>query len=249
MIPKKIHYCWFGNGPKSKLMEKCIASWSKYFPDYEIIEWNESNFDINQNDYCREAYENKKWAFVSDYARLKIIYDEGGIYFDTDVEVLKNFSHLITEYGYLCFDNNSNGEFGKKVATGLGFAAPAKNKVIEAMLSDYNNIHFVDEKGNMDLTPCPIRNTERLLEFGLIPNGSAQMIEDIKIYPFEYFCGYDTANMHPYITENTYTVHHYAGTWREKADIFTRFKYKIIIPLIQKIVGIERYDEMKKKKR
>ena len=122
MIPKKIHYCWFGKGPKSKLFEKCLASWKKYFPDFEIIEWNEENFDVSSNKYVKEAYENKKWAFVSDYARLKIIYEEGGIYFDTDVEVLKRIPDEILETGYFAKESDNY------IATGLGFAANKKSQ-------------------------------------------------------------------------------------------------------------------------
>ncbi|MDO4466480.1 MAG: glycosyltransferase [Bacillota bacterium] len=243
MIPKKIHYCWFGYGEKSKLMEKCIASWRKYFPDYEIIEWNESNFDIDQNDYCKEAYESKKWAFVSDYARLKIVYDEGGIYFDTDVEVLKNFSDLITDYGYLCFENTTNDVDKKEVNTGLGFAAEAGSTVIKKILDDYENIHFIND-GEMDLIPCPVRNTKALQEIGLIQDGKCQILNDIKVYPFEYFCGYDIANSHPVITDNTYTVHHYAGTWKDEGSLIVKIKYKIIVPILQKILGYDRYDQL-----
>lgn len=242
MFPKKIHYCWFGNGQKSQLMEDCIDSWKKHFPDYEIIEWNEQNFDVFQNDYCREAYENKKWAFVSDYARLKIIYEEGGIYFDTDVEVIKNFSSLIEEYGYLCFESPYDGELNKNVATGLGFAAIEGSKVIKEMLLDYDDIHFVNN-GEMDLTPCPIRNTKALIRLGLVPDGNVQLINDIKIYSSEYFCGYDLINWHPSISTNTYTVHHYAATWK-KDDLKVRLKIKTI-HLLQKVLGYRLYDSLK----
>lgn len=99
MIPKIIHYCWFGGKPLPDEVKYYISTWQKYCPDYEIKEWNESNFDVNQNQYCREAYETKKWAFVSDYARLKILYEYGGIYMDTDVEVCKPLDHLAS-YGF-----------------------------------------------------------------------------------------------------------------------------------------------------
>ena len=239
-IPKVIHYCWFGGGPKSELMLKCLQSWKQYFPTYEIIEWNESNYDVNQNAYCKEAYENKKWAFVSDYARLDIIYKYGGIYFDTDVEVQKNFEDKLINYGYLGFENCSNV---KDVATGLGFAAKAGDPVVRAMLTEYDDIHFIND-GILDLTPCPKRNTAALVKLGLIPDGTMQIIGNIKIYPFEYFCGIDIANSHPYITENTCTVHHYSATWREKAGFFQRIKYNIIVPILQKLLGYERYDQL-----
>ena len=132
MIEKKIHYCWFGGNPLPELALKCIESWKKCCPDYEIIEWNGSNFDVTQNQYCREAYEAKKWAFVSDYARLKIIYDHGGIYLDTDVELLKPLTPFIQDgYGFIGFQNE------EQVNTGLGFAAPQANCCVKQMLDAY----------------------------------------------------------------------------------------------------------------
>ena len=118
MIPKIIHYCWFGYGPKPKLAEKCIRSWKKYCPDYQIIEWNENNFDISACPlYVRQAYEARKWAFVTDYVRLKVIYENGGIYMDTDVELKKNLDNLLPYNAYFGFENYW------VIATGLGFGA------------------------------------------------------------------------------------------------------------------------------
>lgn len=245
-IPKVIHYCWFGKNEKSPLLLKCMKTWKEKFPNYQIKEWNEDNFDITQNIYIKEAYENKKWAFVSDYARLSIIYQYGGIYFDTDVEVIKNFEHLLINGGYLGFENTSNQKDGKTVATGLGFAAPPHDETIYAMLKDYENIHFI-VNGKMDLRPCTVRNTESLIEIGLKPDGSMQRIGDITIYPYDYFCGYDLANSHPKITENTYTIHHYSALWKGSPSLKTRIKYGILIPVIQKIIGYKRYDYVKNK--
>ena len=245
-IPEIIHYCWFGRNEKSQLFLKCLESWKRYFPDYQIIEWNEDNFDVNIIDYTKEAYEKGKWAFVSDYARLYIIYHYGGIYFDTDVEVIKSFSHLLQENGYLGFENTTNDLKSKTINTGLGFAAASNDVVIKALMDEYNGIHFVDENGTMDLTPCPIRNTRALSRLGLKTNGSIQKVGNIVIYPFEYFCGVDIANSHMYITENTYTVHHYSATWKEKPTFWMMVKYNVLIPSVQKIIGIDNYDELKK---
>lgn len=244
-IPKTIHYCWFGGNPKSELILKCMESWKKFFPDYEIIEWNDNNYDFSKNQYCKEAYENKKWAFVSDFARLDIIYHYGGIYFDTDVEVLRNFDALLEENGYCCFENSTNKYNEKTVATGLGFAAPPYNKVVETMMQEYEDIHFVND-GEMDLTPCDVRNTKALIKLGLKTNGSFQNIEGINIYPFDYFCGYDITNGHEKITENTYTIHHYAATWQDDtSNLFLKIKRKLIAPIIRKMLGNDLYDRIK----
>lgn len=244
-IPKKIHYCWFGRNEKSQLLLECMKSWKKFFPDYEIIEWNEDNFDVNINTYTREAYREKKWAFVSDYARLYIVYHYGGIYFDTDVEVVRDFSKLLIRYGYLGFENTSNDPNGKTVNTGLGFAAAPHDEVIKALMDDYENISFIGKNGEMDLTPCPERNTNVLKRLGLKTDGSIQRLGNLVIYPFDYFCGIDIANSHRYVTENTNTIHHYDASWKEKESLWNTVKYVYIIPLIQKKIGVKQYDKLK----
>ncbi|MBQ4259132.1 MAG: glycosyl transferase [Lachnospiraceae bacterium] len=244
MIPKIIHYCWFGKGDKPPMVQKSIASWRKYFPDYEIIEWNEDNFDVNQTDYMREAYSNKKWAFVSDFARLVVVYQQGGIYFDTDVEVVKNFEPLLERGGYLCFENASEDAMGKEVATGLGFAAPPQNEVILKLIQEYEGVHFLKD-GEMDLTPCPARNTSALVKLGLITDGSMQKIQDMIIYPFEYFCGYDMTNTCIVRTKNTYTIHHYTASWKEKMSCTDWLKYKVVIKLLQFVLGYKGYKKVK----
>ena len=153
-IPKVIHYCWFGKGEMPKIAKKCIKSWEKYCPDYEIICHNEDNFDLSQNRYMREAYEEIKWAFVSDFARLKIIYDNGGIYLDTDVELIKPIDDLLENKGFMGFDEKGID------ATGLGNGAEKGNEIIGEFLKDYYDIPFVLPDGSYDLTPCPDRNTE-----------------------------------------------------------------------------------------
>ena len=153
-IPKTIHYCWFGKRKKSKLIKKCINSWKKYCPDYKIVEWNEENFDVNRFDYTKESYEEKKWAFVTDYVRLYVIYNEGGVYLDTDVELIKKLDNLLD------FDSFFALEEEDYIATGLGFGAVKGNKYVKKMLDDYNDVHFKNENGIYDLTPCPVRNTK-----------------------------------------------------------------------------------------
>ncbi len=207
-IPKTIHYCWFGKGKKNKIFKKCIKSWRKYLPDYKIIEWNETNFDVNKNQYCREAYSLKKYAFVSDYARLKILYENGGIYFDTDVEVLKKIPNDILKNGYFAKERDS------QIATGLGFCVPKNNKAIKCMLDDYNDIHFINN-GIPDMTACPVRNSKSLEKMGFNIKTDNEIYK-IKLYSKEFFCGFDLDTQHYIIDENTYTVHHYNSSWLPK---------------------------------
>jgi mannosyltransferase OCH1-like enzyme len=160
MIPKKIHYCWFGRGEKPPLAEKCIASWKKHCPDYEIIEWNEDNFDLAMNGYTRMCLAEKKYAFLSDYARLVILEKEGGIYFDTDVEVVRSFDRFLKYPAFLGFEDDDH------VNTGIGFGAEAGSHVVRAMLTDYDQFLY----GNSEVTVCPILNTQALVKCGLVLN-------------------------------------------------------------------------------
>ena len=155
MIPKVIHYCWFGGKELPKLAQKCIKSWEKNCPDYEIKRWDESNFDINLCPlYVRQAYENKKWAFVTDYVRLKIIYDNGGIYLDTDVEVRKSLDKFLEYNAFFGFEN------GKNVNTGSGFGAEKHSSIVERIMEQYKDISFIMAYCSYDLTACPTLNTE-----------------------------------------------------------------------------------------
>lgn len=228
MIPKMIHYCWFGENPLPEEYKRYIETWKKFCPDYEIKEWNESNFDVYQNSYCKEAYEAGKWAFVSDYARLKIIYDYGGIYLDTDVEVLKPLTPLISQgIGFVGFQNN------EQVNTGLGFAAAPYNKCVRAMLDLYNDRHFVMATGKYDFTPCPIVNTIGLKKCGLKTEKKSakyiQHLEGISVFPSFYFNPMNPDTLKICINENTYMVHHYAASWYDERKKI-RKKLKRILP-------------------
>jgi len=215
MIPKTIHYCWFGRNPKPELVQRCISSWRKYCPDYEIIEWNEENFDISQNQYAKEAYDAKKWAFVTDYARLWIIYMQGGIYLDTDVEVIKSLDDLLEKEAFFGFEDE------KCIATGLGFGAVKGNKVVECMLKDYDNIHFLSEEGTYDKTPCPIRNTKAIANY--LPskfNGDKILqIDGATIFPTEYFCPLSADGKTMKKTKNTRSIHWYSATWLSEDEM------------------------------
>lgn len=213
MIPKKIHYCWFGRNPKPKLAEKCIASWKKYCPDYEIIEWNEDSFDVNMNTYTRSAYEQKKYAFLTDYARLLIIYEHGGVYFDTDVELIKPIDNLLENKAFFGFENNDH------VNTGLGFGAVKGNRIVKLMEEEYDDLH---DKEN-HFVGCPILNTNALKKKGLVLNGEEQDLDGSVIYPAEYFNPYDDPTGRLNITDNTYSIHWFAKSWMSKKAIIRSF--------------------------
>ena len=229
-IPKVIHYCWFGRGKMPGLAEKCIASWKKYCPDYEIVCINEDNFDISENRYAREAYEAGKWAFVSDYARLRVLYDEGGIYFDTDVELIKPLDDIIAERGYMGFADNGI------VSTGLGFACEKGNELIGALLADYDGIPFILPDGTCDLTPCPNRNIATMVKLGLDISIKDQIFMGIHFYPEEYFCPINYYTGKKRITKNTYSIHHYCASWTSKTAKRTTF--------VKRLVGVKMYDKL-----
>ena len=205
-IPKKIHYCWFGKGQKPDIVNKCIQSWRKILSNYEIIEWNEENFDINSNEYVKQAYESRKFAFVSDYVRLYALYNYGGIYLDTDVEVFKPFDDLL--------DNESIWGFEQEnyIATSTIGAAKG-NKIIGEFLSLYKNRQFIKEDGSYDdLTNVAIV-TKMLEEKGLEMNGEYQKIDGATFYPQTYFSPYDYINCRKFIMDDTYCMHHFYKSW------------------------------------
>lgn len=206
MIPKKIHYCWFGGSPMPKLAEKCIRSWKKYCPDYEIVRWDETNFDVRSIPYTRWCHENQKWAFLSDYVRLAVVAREGGIYLDTDVELLRSPDELLSSEAWYGFENETN------VNTGQGFGAEACHPTVEAMLWQYEAI-APDESGNYPEQACPALNTAALLPMGLIPNGKLQTVAGAVILPADYLNPYDNATGQLTVTPNTISIHHYAKSW------------------------------------
>lgn len=205
MIPKIIHYCWFGgnNLPASAL--KCIESWKKFMPEYEIKRWDESNFDVNEISYTAEAYKIKKYAFVSDYARFKILYDNGGIYLDTDVEIIKPLDEILNHGPYL------GQEKGISVNPGLGMAAEPKMPFIRKILNHYSELHFIKEDGSINYDTVVFHTTNKLYEYGW--TGKEKEIAGFKIYSKDYFCPLDYETNKLTLTENTHTIHHYSQTW------------------------------------
>lgn len=213
MIPKVIHYCWFGGNKKTKLIKKCIKSWKRYCPDYKIVEWSEKNFNIEQScSYVREAYYEKKWAFVSDFVRLWVVYHYGGVYLDTDVELIKNIDYLLNNQAFFGYQDS------KYIATGLGFGAEKGNLIIKCMLDDYLGCHFINEKGKMDLTPCPVRNTRSIAHLfeSEIDTTTINYIQDAVLYPKEFFSPIDCKTLSMEKTENTVSIHWFTASWREE---------------------------------
>lgn len=222
MIPKVIHYCWFGGNEKPEPLLKCIESWKKFCSDYEIIEWNESNYDFKNHEFMSKAYENKKWAYVSDVARLDIIYNHGGIYLDTDVEIIRNIDELLNNKSFFGLELELSSYY---VNTGLGFGAEQYNPVVKKMLDEYNDVKFINDANN-PLIPCPVYNTNALSKLGLsIDEDKMYELEDTVIYPTDYFCPKNFFTGVINTTDNTYSIHHFSASWHEK-EIRKRIEYR-----------------------
>ena len=233
-IPKVIHYFWFGKGKKPKIFEKCLKSWKEKCPDYEIKEWTEDDFDVNLTKYTKEAYQMKKYAFVSDYARFYVLYHFGGIYLDVDVEVLRNIDELLVNNMFLGFEDRNN------VNPGLIMGAKKGEKVIGELLEIYNNFNGFP---NYQHTICNITTDYLIKNKGLDTKAEKiQYLDGITVYPFEYFCACDLITKKISATENTYTVHHYNASWLGTKEKIKNFIKKIVY----RILGRDNYDKLKK---
>lgn len=221
MIKKIIHYCWFGGNKKPKIIKNCIASWKKYCPDYQIKEWNETNFDIDFCRYSREAYDNKKWAFVSDVARFYILNEYGGIYLDTDVELLKTLDGFL-ESNFVAFEN------AKSINTGLIMACEKDDDLCKYMLSGYTMDRFIQTDGSFNLKNVCERVTEYFVAKGLIQEDRTQRIADYVIYDTSYFNPMNMDTGRVQLKENTVSVHRYTATWVSRSDRFRGKVYNII---------------------
>lgn len=212
-IPKIIHYCWFGCKKKPELVEKCISSWKIHLKDYEFMEWNEDNFNINGFEFTKKAYEDKKWAFVSDYCRLWALYRYGGIYLDTDMEVIKPLDNLL-----------EHSSFGGLEDYFIGFGIWGCNKYdkfISEVLKYYNNLNYDDYKDRSDELVIQIHLTliAKYLGYKDSRNKVSYFYNEVAIYPKEYFYPKKHLWKETLITENTYTIHHYEGSWRKPNQI------------------------------
>ena len=210
MIPKIIHYCWFGRGEKPELAKRCIASWRKFCPEFEIREWNEDNCDYLAVPFMAEAYAAKKYAFVTDVMRLLVLEQYGGVYFDTDVEVVRDISPLLNDEGFIGFENE------QFVNSGQVMAAVPHQSVVQAMIAAYRPLHFTNADGSLNTVTCPHLNTAVLERFGLVRNGQEQLIKGIRVYPADRFNPLDSATGRLKKTENTWSIHWYSMSWLPK---------------------------------
>lgn len=238
MIPKKIHYCWFGRGEMPQAAKDCMASWKKYMPDWEYKLWNEDNFYVHCNAYCSEAYTAGKYAFVSDVARLKALHDEGGLYLDTDVEVFRSFEPLLHHHAFAGFEGCKR----VLVATCVMASEPGTEWVKE-QLSYYNDRHFILPDGSQDHTTNVLYMTTRMRENGFVQNGKEQEYKDLHVFPVDYFSPRHTTG--EYIrTENTYSDHLGMGSWTDRNGLIHKFAALVgpnnmtrIIKLKRKLLG------------
>lgn len=211
MIPKIVHYCWFGGSEKPDAAKKCIESWKKYCPDYGFREWNEDNFSLADcPQYVRDAAAAKKYAFVSDYVRLKVLFDYGGFYMDTDVELLCSLDGFLEDRAVIGFENDNF------VNSGQMLAAEAGHPILREMMDCYRDVAFYRPDGSMYLLGCPHVNTEVLEAHGLVKNGREQVVADVHIYPADWFNPLDSATGLLNKTENTVSIHWYSMSWIPK---------------------------------
>ena len=240
MIPKIIHYCWFGRNPLPKSAKKCIASWKKYLPYYEIKEWNEDNFNVNIIPYTKDAYDAKKYAFVSDFARFWILYHYGGVYFDTDVEVIRSLDEIIEKGAFMGVEAGASiiSDDGNKtlaVAPGLGLGVCSYHPVYKEILDYYNTLPFLDS--NNKISGTVVTHITRVLQHYGLPNYINEPI-DIKgiiIYPSDYFCPMDSTTGIISITNNTYSIHHYDCSWLNRNSF--SFRLHLLKNYVNRLLG------------
>lgn len=227
-IPKVIHYCWFGGNPIPQEIKKNIENWKRICPDYLIIQWDESNFDINLNVFVKQAYNQRKWAFVTDYVRLYVLYHHGGIYLDTDVEIVKNFDDFLNHSAF----TGCESDFSCVTGT-LG--ASKGNVWIEKLLEDYENSNLLNDDGSIKLIPNTKLITEKTInDFGWEKKNIYQILkDDIHIYPFDFFCAKNYSDGKIYCTENTVTIHHFSGSWLTPKQKVKKTIGKLAGPLIR----------------
>ena len=221
MIPKKIHYCWFGGAPLPELAQKCIASWRKYLPEYEIIRWDETNFPIDEIPYTRDAYNEKKYAFVSDYARFVILHTHGGLYFDTDVEIINPLDDIIAAGPFMGAEQPSRPGLPPEsldINPGLGLASTPGHPILSTLISTYRQLSFYNPDGTLNQQTIVRYTTDLLIRHGLRNTPDIQQIDGITIYPVDYFCPLSVTTGRLTITPNTRSIHHFAKTWLSRKD-------------------------------
>ena len=238
MIPKIVHYCWFGRGAKSELICKCIDSWRKYLPDYQIIEWNEENFDVNSCQFTKEAYRNKKWAFVSDYVRLYALFQYGGIYFDTDVEVLKSFDSLLNCGSFFtCFESKDFPAVTAVMASEPGFS------LLKNLINQYEKMSFENEDGSLNLKPNTFLVSDTIASYGIKRNGRMQRSRGITVFPQIYFCPNNVGRIWDKSSPKSYAIHHFDQSWRTEdkrsfQTIWGRIR-RYLVGVLKNTIGIK----------
>lgn len=235
MIPKVIHYCWLGGKPLPESAKKCIESWQRFCPDYEIRRWDESCLDFSLNAYCQQAYEEQAWGFVPDYLRLWIVYTYGGIYLDTDVQVLKSFDPLLEQEGFCGFEQpaeppadgvethagTSEGAAGSGsdaplmyVNFGQGFGAVAGNPLLKAHMDCYENLSYRNPDGTPNRVASPTYTTQVLVDAGLDrTSNTIQHLPGMTVYPYDYFCPKSFETGLVQVTEHSYSIHQFDASW------------------------------------
>lgn len=238
MIPKIIHYCWFGGNEMPEDAKRCIQSWHEFMPDYQIKEWNESTFDVRENQYVREAYESRKFAFVTDYVRLYALATEGGIYMDTDVEVLKPYTPFLHHNAFSGFENNNY------VPTGM-MASEKGGKWVTELLAEYNYRKFIKEDGTFDMTTNTFTITAYMKGKGLICNNTYQDFPGlVTFYPSDYFCPKDHTTGAIALTENSVCIHHFAASWLPH-NTWSRRRHQLKV-FLAKVLGVGFVEKMRK---
>lgn len=219
MIPKVIHYIWLGGKPLPKFIKRCIKSWKKFCPDYKIKRWDETNLNLDECKFAKDAYKAKKFAFASDYFRFKILHEQGGIYLDVDVELIKSLDDLLGNETFTGF------EYGDYVAPGLIMGATKDNNLCKEIMDKYQVTKF--DINHLEETTVCIIVSEILKKYGLILNNTTQDLNVCKVYSTEYFCPKKFREEQLNLTPNTYSIHHYYGSWVKKPPLYKRIKWAI----------------------
>ena len=244
MIPKVIHYIWLGGNPLPPMVLKCMETWKKFCPDWEIKRWDESNLDIDINPYCRQAYDAKKYAFASDVLRFKVLKDNGGVYLDVDVELLKPLDDLLEQTAFAGFEMGSV----LCVNPGLVFGSEKDGKIVSEVVANYENDNFLKSDGAFNYeTVCEKVTRHLVAQYGLKVENYFQQFPDITIYPTEYFCPLNSSTKNcDYLTDNTYSKHLYLASWVPKQTLLSRFK-NLCKRCLRKVIGENNYKKLKTK--
>ena len=238
MIPKIIHYVWVGHNPKSKLIQECIATWKEKLPDYQFIEWNEDNFDVESVRFTKEAYEAKKWAFVSDYVRLYALFSEGGIYLDTDNELLKSMDAFLSNQMFTGFESKDS-----PVTAVIG--AEKGNAIIKGLMNAYTDRSFMTEGEDEKLVfqTNTLEISDYFMRIGIKPNGKLQCSQGLTVYPQIVFCPNNMSRIWNKTSNKSYAIHHFDQSWKEESIENRDLKYRLrryIIGLLRNVIGTKR---------